>query len=222
MGLHDIHSLPTNSQRKDDGSYGTCSVLDHWLFDCICVEPTVLRLLKSGSGSGSYLLVAVCQQRLVDVVPSEFETANGNTIFAALDQTVSTVFYLFTPPSVHTVIRIGRLLVRMPDDKRSQDEDGDDEQPQQPERKQEEIRNRAHEDRAMSGDPGGRLGDLDEVLETHDYPATTNELVEAYGDYEIETQGGTASLEEVLAPTDNQTYDSADDVRSRILGLIHR
>jgi hypothetical protein len=47
-------------------------------------------------------------------------------------------------------------------------------------------------------------------------------LVEAYGDYEIETQGGTESLEEVLAPTENQTYDSADDVRSRLLGLIHR
>ena len=106
----------------------------------------------------------------------------------------------------------------MPDDKRSRD----DEQRQQPEREVEEGRDRAHEDRAMSGDSGGRLGDLDEALETHDYPTTTDELVEAYADYEIETQGGTESLEEVLASTDNQTYDSADDVRGRILGLIHR
>ena len=107
----------------------------------------------------------------------------------------------------------------MQDDKRGQDEDNDNEQP---ERKREEARDRAHEDRAMSGDPGGRLGDLDEALETQNYPTTTDELVEAYGDYEIETQGGKESLEEVLAPTDNQTYDSADDVRSRLLGLIHR
>jgi len=107
----------------------------------------------------------------------------------------------------------------MQDDKRGQDEDNDNEQP---ERKREEVRDRAHEDRAMSGDPGGRLGDLDEALETQNYPTTTDELVEAYGDYEIETQGGTESLEKVLAPTDNQTYDSADDVRSRLLGLIHR
>lgn len=106
----------------------------------------------------------------------------------------------------------------MPDDKRSRD----DEQRQQPEREVEEVRDRAHEDRAMSGDPGGRLGDLDEALETHDYPTTTDEVVETYGDYEIETQGGTKSLKEVLASTDNQTYDSADDVRSRVLGLIHR
>ena len=110
----------------------------------------------------------------------------------------------------------------MPDDKRGQDENPDDEQRQQPERKREDVRDRAHEDRAMSGDPGGRLGDLDEALETHNYPTSTNELVEAYGDYEIETQGGTESLEEVLAPTEDQTYDSADDVRSRLLGLIHR
>lgn len=110
----------------------------------------------------------------------------------------------------------------MPDDKRGRDENEDDEHGQQPERKREDVRDRAREDRAMSGDPGGRLGDLDEALATQDYPITTDELVEAYGDYEIETQGGTESLEEVLAPTEDQTYDSADDVRSRILGLIHR
>jgi hypothetical protein len=106
----------------------------------------------------------------------------------------------------------------MPDDKRSRD----DERRQQPERNREEVRDRDHEDRAMIGDPGGRLGDLDEALETQNYPTTTDELVEVYGDYEIETQGGTESLEKVLATTDNQTYDSADDVRSRLLGLIHR
>ncbi|KAB1185318.1 MULTISPECIES: hypothetical protein [Haloferax] len=110
----------------------------------------------------------------------------------------------------------------MPNNKRGRDENLDDEQRQQPERKREEVRDRVREDRAMSGALGGRLGGLDEVLESEDYPVTTDELVEAYGHYEIETQGGTESLEEVLAPTDNQTYDSADDVRSRILGLIHR
>ncbi|WP_416838837.1 hypothetical protein [Haloferax sp. DFSO52] len=110
----------------------------------------------------------------------------------------------------------------MSDDKRGRDENPEDEQRQQPERKREEVRDRAREDRAKSGDPDGRLGGLDAVLEAQDYPITTDELVEAYGDYDIETQGGTESLEEVLAPTDNQTYDSADDVRSRLLGLIHR
>ena len=88
----------------------------------------------------------------------------------------------------------------MPDDKRGQDEGPEDEQQQQSERKRGNVRDRAGEDRAMSGDPDGRLGDLDEALEAQNYPATTDELVEAYGDYEIETEGGTKSLEEVLAP----------------------
>ncbi|WP_224267837.1 DUF5789 family protein [Haloprofundus salinisoli] len=110
----------------------------------------------------------------------------------------------------------------MADDRQSRDEQVGDEERRQSKRETEEVRNRGGEDRAMRGDLGGRLGELDESLETHSYPTTTDELVETYGDYEIETQGGEESLEEVLASTDNQRYDSADDVRSRILGLIHR
>ena len=110
----------------------------------------------------------------------------------------------------------------MANDKRGRDERADDETRRQPERTQEAVRDRAHEDEPIEGDPGGRLGDLDEALETHDYPATTDELIEAYGDYGIETQSGEESFEDVFAATDNQTYDSADDVRSRILGLIRR
>ena len=110
----------------------------------------------------------------------------------------------------------------MPDDNQSHDGQLDDEERRQPEREREEARNRATEDQRKHDDPSEQLGDLDGALETHDYPATTDELVEAYGDYEIQTQSGENSLEEVLARTKNQTYDSADDVRSRILGLIHR
>ena len=124
--------------------------------------------------------------------------------------------------SDHTVIRIDLLVERMADDKQGRDKQADHEDHHQPEREQEEVRNRADEDRAMPGGPGDRLGDLDEALETHDYPTTTDELVEAYGEYEVETQGGEESLGEVVAPTENQTYDSADDVRSRLLGLVHR
>ena len=110
----------------------------------------------------------------------------------------------------------------MADDKQGRDKQADDEERRQRERELEEARNRADEAEPIRDDPGEQLGDLDEALKTHDYPATTEELVEAYGDYEIETQGGQKSLDEVFAPTDNQTYGSADDVRSRIQGLIHR
>ncbi|WP_313691845.1 DUF5789 family protein [Halorarum halobium] len=110
----------------------------------------------------------------------------------------------------------------MADDKQGRDEQADDEERRQRERELEEARTRGDEAEPMRDDPGGRLGDLDDALQTHDYPATTDELVEAHGDYEIETQDGEESLEEVLAATENQTYDSANDVRSRLLGLIHR
>jgi hypothetical protein len=110
----------------------------------------------------------------------------------------------------------------MADDEQGRDEQANNEERPQPERNREEARDRAHEEQPKRGDLRKRLGDLDGVLETHDYPTTTNELVEAYGDYDIETQNGTKSLEKVLASTDDQTFVSADDVRRRILGLIHR
>ena len=110
----------------------------------------------------------------------------------------------------------------MADDKQGRDKQAHDEERRQRERELDEARDRADEAEPVREDPGEQLGDLDEALETHDYPTTTEELIEAYGDYEVETRGGWKSIDEVLAPTDNQTYDSADDVRSRIQGLIHR
>jgi hypothetical protein len=124
--------------------------------------------------------------------------------------------------SDHTVIRVGLLLRAMADDKRGREKQADDEERRQREREVTEARTRADEAEPMRDDPVDQLGDLDEALETHDYPTTTDELIEAYGDYQIEIQGGWESLDEVLAPTDTQTYISADDVRSRIRGRIHR
>ncbi|MGM0718669.1 MAG: DUF5789 family protein [Halobacteriota archaeon] len=110
----------------------------------------------------------------------------------------------------------------MPDDKQGREEKTGNEERRQPERQQEEGRDRGEEDEAMAGDLGRRLGELDKALETQEYPTTTNDLVEACGNYDIETQHGTEPLEKVLASTDDQTFVSADDVRSRVLGLIHR
>lgn len=98
--------------------------------------------------------------------------------------------------------------------------DGEEEHRQ--ERDPEEVRDRADEAESVTDDPGERLGDLDEALETHDYPTTTNELIEACGDYQVETRGGSKSLREVFASTGNEAYESADDVRNRIQGLINR
>ncbi len=110
----------------------------------------------------------------------------------------------------------------MADDKQGRDEKADTEKRRQQERMQEEARTRADEEEPVRANAGEQLGDLDGALETLDYPTTTKALVDAYGDYTIETQGGTQSLNEVLAGTDNQRYDSPGDVRRRLLGLVHR
>jgi hypothetical protein len=110
----------------------------------------------------------------------------------------------------------------MADDKQARDEQADREENRQRDRELEEAKTRGDEKEPLFDDASERLGDLDEALKSHDYPATTNELVEAYGDYELDTQGGKKSLEDVLSSTDDQIYDSADDARRRILGLIGR
>lgn len=110
----------------------------------------------------------------------------------------------------------------MSDTKERRDTQAADEERRRRERTPEEARSRADELEPMHGNPGERLGELDAALETHDYPTTTDELVEAYGDEEIETRDGWTSLSDVLAPVEAETYVSADDVRSRIQGLIHR
>ncbi|WP_178917673.1 hypothetical protein [Natronomonas gomsonensis] len=110
----------------------------------------------------------------------------------------------------------------MADDKQGRDDQADDEERRQRERELEEARDRGDEAEPIQDDPGQELGDLDEALQNQEYPTTTEELIEAFGDYEIETQDGQKSLDEVLAPIDDQTYESADDVRSRIQGLVHR
>lgn len=105
----------------------------------------------------------------------------------------------------------------MADDKQGRDKQAADEERRQRERDLQEARDRADE-----AEPGQQLGDLDDALETQDYPTTTEALIEAYGDYEVETQGGWKSIDEVLAPAGNETYDSADDVRDQIQRLINR
>lgn len=69
---------------------------------------------------------------------------------------------------------------------------------------------------------GGELDDFDEILEGQDYPVTLDELVAAYGDYEVESSGGTQSIEEVLNSVDEKTYDSAGEVRNDVLNQLNR
>ena len=132
------------------------------------------------------------------------------------------IFDVITSVSDHSIIPLSLIAERMADDKDGRDKQADDEERRQRERELEEARTRADEAEPIHDDPGERLGDLDEALANHDYPTTTDELVDAFGDHEVQTQRGWKSVGDVFAPIDNERYDSVDDVRSRIQGLIRR
>ena len=120
-----------------------------------------------------------------------------------------------------TVIRLGLVADGMADTKSGREKQADAEMLRQRQRAMEEARVRAEEVEPLHDDFGKWLGEFDKALETHHYPTTTNQLIASYGDREIVTQDGRRSIEDVLGPGENETYDSADEVRARLQGLIH-
>lgn len=79
----------------------------------------------------------------------------------------------------------------------------------------------------MSNDDNDReqgidFGELDDELESHDYPASKDRLVEEYGDRELELPGGEMTFGEALEgyePTDGE-FDDAEDVRSAVMNMV--
>lgn len=69
---------------------------------------------------------------------------------------------------------------------------------------------------------GIELGDLDEALESHDYPTTPDELVDEYGDYEISLPGGSQAVSEVLGLYEGagEEFEDAEAVREAIHTLV--
>lgn len=50
----------------------------------------------------------------------------------------------------------------------------------------------------------------DESFDAHTYPATTEELVEAYGEMELDLPSGTETLGEALERTGDETFETAE------------
>jgi hypothetical protein len=88
----------------------------------------------------------------------------------------------------------------------------------------------ASDDGDASGDTreqGIEFGRLQEELATHDYPTTGDELLDAYGDFELELPGGSATFREILGKRrsedggdDDIQYESADDVHQSIHNMV--
>jgi hypothetical protein len=78
-------------------------------------------------------------------------------------------------------------------------------------------------DSGDSRQSGVEFGDLNEELESHDYPATTEELVDEYGDYELELENGDRTFGEIMEPFQeeaDQEFESADEVRQAVFDMV--
>lgn len=105
----------------------------------------------------------------------------------------------------------------MADTKEGRENQARAEERRQRQRRLEEALERADEAEPPTGDPEVTVADLDDALEGHDYPASTTELIAAYGDYVVETDRGWRAVSAVLSALDERTFDSADEVRRQLL-----
>ncbi|CAJ53537.2 DUF5789 family protein [Haloquadratum walsbyi] len=61
-----------------------------------------------------------------------------------------------------------------------------------------------------------RLNHADDLINRHEFPATTEDIVEAHGEETIELPNGTTQLGEVLTRAGSETYTCASDVQSAL------
>lgn len=71
-----------------------------------------------------------------------------------------------------------------------------------------------------SRESGVELGALSEDLDEHEYPTSTDELIDEYGDREIDLPDGSETFKQVLEPMADETFDSADSVRQAIFNMV--
>jgi hypothetical protein len=57
------------------------------------------------------------------------------------------------------------------------------------------------------------LADAGDELGAHTYPATTDELIDEYGDMELELPNGSERLGEALGRLESETLESAEEAR---------
>lgn len=62
--------------------------------------------------------------------------------------------------------------------------------------------------------------EANERFETHSYPATTQELIDEYGDLELALPNGSETIETALSRMGNETYPNAEAARLAIYGAV--
>lgn len=57
------------------------------------------------------------------------------------------------------------------------------------------------------------MANVAEKFDAHSYPATTEELIDAYGEMELDHPNGTETLGDVLARLGSETFECSEDAR---------
>jgi hypothetical protein len=68
-----------------------------------------------------------------------------------------------------------------------------------------------------SREQGVEFGSLRDELESEQYPMEKDALLEEYGSHELELEEEDRTLQEVLGPIGEATYDSADEVLQAVI-----
>jgi len=64
------------------------------------------------------------------------------------------------------------------------------------------------------------LNNVEKSFQTHTFPATTEELIDAHGDMEVELPNGSVKLDEVLSLFPEEQFESADDASVLTYGAL--
>lgn len=64
------------------------------------------------------------------------------------------------------------------------------------------------------------LTPLDECIDAHEYPATTADLIDAYGDERIDLPNGSETLAEILSRLEAETFESPEDARYALYSAV--
>lgn len=68
-----------------------------------------------------------------------------------------------------------------------------------------------------------RLNGTEDLIDGYEYPATSEELIEAHGDHEIELADGSETLKAVLERLGSETYQGPQDLRNAVFtGVSHQ
>ncbi|MFC6716161.1 DUF2795 domain-containing protein [Natrialbaceae archaeon GCM10025810] len=65
-----------------------------------------------------------------------------------------------------------------------------------------------------------QLNGTGEFIDDHEYPATTEELIDAYGDRTIDLPNGTETVGDVLARLESETFENPEDAHFAVYSAV--